>query len=202
MTLSLACDRRPAWWARSKSSRGRRDRCGAMPGPSRAHVVVDCAAYFELMHEAMLNARQRIFLIGWDFDSRIRLLRRRGAGGTCRAGIACRRGWARMFVWLAKRTPALQIRLLKWNFGALQVCAARLDDRRSRPLVHAARNRLQVRFRASDGLQPPSEDRRDRRLLCGLRRHRHDLRTLGHVRAPARGQSAPPTERHALRAVA
>ena len=40
---------------------------------SRAHVVVDAAAYFELMQEAMLNARQRIFLISWDFDSRIRL---------------------------------------------------------------------------------------------------------------------------------
>ena len=43
---------------------------------TRAHVVIDAAAYFELMHEAMLGARQRIFLVGWDFDSRIRL----GAG--------------------------------------------------------------------------------------------------------------------------
>ncbi len=86
---------------------------------SRAHVVVDAAAYFELIHEAMLAARQRIFLVGWDFDSRIRL-----AGG--------RRWWnlprkeqypARLgsfFVWLTKRTPELQIRLLKWNFGALR----------------------------------------------------------------------------------
>ena len=44
---------------------------------SRAHVVVDAAAYFELMHDAMLAARQRIMLIGWDFDSRIRLARGR-----------------------------------------------------------------------------------------------------------------------------
>jgi phosphatidylserine/phosphatidylglycerophosphate/cardiolipin synthase-like enzyme len=86
---------------------------------SRAHVVVDVAAYFELMYEAMLRARQRIFLIGWDFDSRIRL-----AGG--------RRWWqlpdkdrfpARLgsyFLWLARRTPGLQIRMLKWNFAALR----------------------------------------------------------------------------------
>jgi phosphatidylserine/phosphatidylglycerophosphate/cardiolipin synthase-like enzyme len=86
---------------------------------TRAHVVVDAAAYFELMHAAMLEARQRIFLIGWDFDSRIRL-----AGG--------RRWWnlprkdrspARLgafFIWLVERTPGLQIRLLKWNFGALK----------------------------------------------------------------------------------
>lgn len=83
---------------------------------TRAHVVIDAAAYFELMHEAMLNARQRIFLVGWDFDSRIRL-----AGG--------RRWWnlprkerfpARLgafFLWLARRRPGLQIRLLNWNFG-------------------------------------------------------------------------------------
>jgi phosphatidylserine/phosphatidylglycerophosphate/cardiolipin synthase-like enzyme len=86
---------------------------------SRAHVVIDAAAYFELMYDAMLHARQRIFLIGWDFDSRIRL-----AGG--------RRWWnlprkdrcpARLgsyFLWLARRTPGLQIRMLKWNFGALK----------------------------------------------------------------------------------
>ncbi len=86
---------------------------------SRAHVVIDAAAYFALMHEAMLRAQQRIFLVGWDFDSRIRL-------------AAGRRWWnlprkerfpARLgafFIWLVNRRPNLQIRLLKWNFGALK----------------------------------------------------------------------------------
>ena len=86
---------------------------------TRAHVVIDAAAYFELMYEAMLRARQQIFLLGWDFDSRIHL-----AGG--------RRWWnlprkdrfpARLgayFIWLTRRTPGLQIRLLKWNFGAIK----------------------------------------------------------------------------------
>lgn len=86
---------------------------------SRAHVVVDAAAYFELMHDAMLAARQRILLVGWDFDSRIRL-----AGG--------RRWWnlprkdrfparlGALMVWLVRRRPELQVRVLKWNFGALK----------------------------------------------------------------------------------
>ena len=43
----------------------------------RAHVVVDAADYFALIQQAMLNARQRILLIGWDFDTRIRLGRGR-----------------------------------------------------------------------------------------------------------------------------
>lgn len=86
---------------------------------SRAHVVVDAAAYFELMHEAMLKARQRILLIGWDFDSRIRL-----AGGR-RWWNLPRKDWfpARLgsfMIWLVKRTPGLQVRVLKWNFGAIR----------------------------------------------------------------------------------
>jgi phosphatidylserine/phosphatidylglycerophosphate/cardiolipin synthase-like enzyme len=86
---------------------------------SRAHVVVDAAAYFEVMQDAMLEARQRILLVGWDFDTRIRL----GSG---------RRWWnlprkrkypARLgafVVWLVKRRPELCVRVLKWNFGALK----------------------------------------------------------------------------------
>lgn len=86
---------------------------------SRAHVVVDAAAYFSVMQAAFLKARQRIHLIGWDFDTRVKL----GPG---------RRWWNRhrrtvqpsrlggLVVWLANRTAGLQIRVLKWNFGALK----------------------------------------------------------------------------------
>jgi phosphatidylserine/phosphatidylglycerophosphate/cardiolipin synthase-like enzyme len=86
---------------------------------SRAHVVIDAAAYFAAMQQAMLAARQRIHLIGWDFDTRVRL----GPG---------RRWWNRInrktwparlgpfVVWLVGRTPGLEVRVLKWNFGALK----------------------------------------------------------------------------------
>lgn len=86
---------------------------------SRAHVVIDAAAYFLLMQQAMLRARQRIMLIGWDFDTRVRL----GPG---------RRWWNRpdrgryparlgpFVVWLANRRPGLRVQVLKWNFGALK----------------------------------------------------------------------------------
>ncbi|WP_084356155.1 phospholipase D-like domain-containing protein [Novosphingobium lentum] len=86
---------------------------------SRAHAVVDAGPYFELMREAMLSARQRILLIGWDFDTRIKI-----GGG--------RRWWnlprkqvppARLgpfMIWLANRNPDLEVRVLKWNFGAMK----------------------------------------------------------------------------------
>lgn len=86
---------------------------------SRAHVVVDAAAYFTLMQQAMLSARQRIYLIGWDFDTRVRL-------GTGRRwwNLPRREVWpARLgpfVLWLIRRRPGLEVRVLKWNFGALK----------------------------------------------------------------------------------
>ena len=86
---------------------------------SRAHVVIDVADYFELMHDAMLKARQRIFLVGWDFDSRIRLGEgRRWWNLPRKEQFPARLG--SLFIWLLRRNPQLQIRLLKWNFGALK----------------------------------------------------------------------------------
>lgn len=86
---------------------------------TRAHVVVDAAAYFELMQQAMLRARQRIFMIGWDFDTRVRLgPGRRFYNLPDREVQPARLG--AFVVWLVKRTKGLQVRVLKWNFGALK----------------------------------------------------------------------------------
>lgn len=82
---------------------------------TRAHVVVDAADYFELIQSAMMNAKQRIMLIGWDFDTRISLHAKRKKRG----GPPKRLG--EFILWLADRTPGLEIRLLKWNFGALKM---------------------------------------------------------------------------------
>ncbi|MBC2663144.1 phospholipase [Novosphingobium flavum] len=86
---------------------------------SRAHVVVDAADFFLLMQQAMLRARRRIMLIGWDFDTRVRL----GPGRRWWNRPNRRRYPARLgafVIWLANRTPGLEVRVLKWNFGALK----------------------------------------------------------------------------------
>lgn len=86
---------------------------------SRAHVVVDAAAYFELMQQAMLRARLLILMIGWDFDTRVRL----GSGRRWWNVPTRKRHPARLgsfVVWLANRYKPLQVRVLKWNFGALK----------------------------------------------------------------------------------
>lgn len=85
----------------------------------RAHVIVDAEAYFEHIRDAMTKAQQRIFLIGWDFDTRVKL-----SGGT---NWVIFRGTDRyparlgsFVMWLAKRTSKLEVRILKWKFSYLK----------------------------------------------------------------------------------
>ena len=86
---------------------------------SRAHVVIDAAAYFSLMQQAMELARQRIHMIGWDFDTRVRLGPGRRFWNLPRKAVNPAR-LGPFVIWLCDRNPALQVRVLKWNFGALK----------------------------------------------------------------------------------
>lgn len=85
----------------------------------RVRVIIDGEAYFDAVQRAMLKARQRILMIGWDFDTRIHLHRGR-------------RWWERPFTreypsrlggfipWLTRRNRNVEIRILKWSFGFLK----------------------------------------------------------------------------------
>ena len=85
---------------------------------SRAHVVIDAAAYFEWLQAAMLRARQQIMLIGWDFDTRIRLTYgRRWWNLPRRTRFPARLGG--FIVWLVRHHPRLQVYVLRWNVAAL-----------------------------------------------------------------------------------
>lgn len=86
---------------------------------SRAHVVIDAAAYFTLMQQAMMQARQRIHMIGWDFDTRVRLGPGRLIWNLPTRQIQPAR-LGPFIIWLCQRTRGLQVRVLKWNFGALK----------------------------------------------------------------------------------
>ncbi|WP_120075523.1 phospholipase D-like domain-containing protein [Aurantiacibacter odishensis] len=85
----------------------------------KVRVVIDGADYFDLIQQAMLKARQRILLIGWDFDTRIHLKRGRRWW---------QRGWKSQYpsrlgsfiLWLNRHRPDLEIRILKWSYGFLK----------------------------------------------------------------------------------
>ena len=85
----------------------------------RAHLAIDAADYFAVIRETMDRARQRIFLIGWDFDSRILLPSgRRWWQGHRKARFPARLG--SYILWLVKRNPRLEVLLLKWNFAMVK----------------------------------------------------------------------------------
>ena len=86
--------------------------CWRIEQAARASVIVDAEDYFIAARAAMLQARHRIMLIGWDFDARIRLGDPAADGGPARVGD--------FIYWLVKRTPGLEVRLLRWDVGALK----------------------------------------------------------------------------------
>ena len=80
----------------------------------RVAFVVDGEEYFQAVRAAMLLARKRIILIGWDFDTRI-VLPRAEKGDDEAPEIL-----GDLILWLVKRTPDLQIYLLRWDYGAFK----------------------------------------------------------------------------------
>ena len=71
------------------------------------------------MQQALMRARQRIMMIGWDFDTRI-LLGQGRRWWNLPAKLANPARLGPFVIWLCKRTRGLEVRVLKWNFGALK----------------------------------------------------------------------------------
>ena len=87
--------------------------CWRIERAQRAALIVDAADYFRLARQAMLKARSQILLIGWDFDTRIDL-------DNCESDEAPTELGA-FITWLPKKTPGLQIHILKWDVGAIKL---------------------------------------------------------------------------------
>jgi phosphatidylserine/phosphatidylglycerophosphate/cardiolipin synthase-like enzyme len=87
--------------------------CWRIERANRLAVIVDAALYFRLVKAAMLKAKHRIMLIGWDFDTRIKFEPdRQTLEGPGRLG--------QFLSWLPKHRPGLQVYVLKWDLGAIQ----------------------------------------------------------------------------------
>jgi phosphatidylserine/phosphatidylglycerophosphate/cardiolipin synthase-like enzyme len=82
--------------------------CWRVERSPRASLIVDAADYFALARAAMLSARTQILLIGWDFDTRIDLVKEKPDDG---APIHL----GPFLAWLARRRPELSIHILAWD---------------------------------------------------------------------------------------
>src|SRR6478672_563393 len=80
----------------------------------RASVLIDACSYFGAVRAALLQARRSVFIIGWDLDSRTRLV-----GDDCTP----QDGWPvtlREFLTrLVDERPELTVHLLGWDFALL-----------------------------------------------------------------------------------
>jgi phosphatidylserine/phosphatidylglycerophosphate/cardiolipin synthase-like enzyme len=79
---------------------------------TRAAMIVDAEDYFTHLRAAMLKARRRIVLVGWDFDARIAFAGGGGDGGPEAIG--------EFITWLVRRRPELQVHILRWDTGTLK----------------------------------------------------------------------------------
>lgn len=93
---------------------------------TRFALIVDAADYFEAARAAMLKARHSILLIGWDFDARIPLRCGPVKAGSAKTPTNAQtdetgpENLGEFMLWLAERTPTLEIRVLRWDIGALR----------------------------------------------------------------------------------
>lgn len=88
--------------------------CWRIARATRASVIIDADAYFRHARAAMLKARRRIMLVGWDFDAGISLVREDEANDGAPVIIGD------FISWLVHRNPDLEIFLLRWDVGAIK----------------------------------------------------------------------------------
>jgi phosphatidylserine/phosphatidylglycerophosphate/cardiolipin synthase-like enzyme/uncharacterized membrane protein YdjX (TVP38/TMEM64 family) len=79
---------------------------------ARAAVLIDAAAYFGALRCALRKARRSIYIVGWDINSRMRLV---GESGESDDGLPATLG--DFLCALVRDRPHLSIKLLLWDFS-------------------------------------------------------------------------------------
>ncbi|MFW6076180.1 MAG: phospholipase D-like domain-containing protein [Hyphomicrobiales bacterium] len=88
--------------------------CWTTAHAERASVVVDAAAYFSAAKTAILAAKHAVFLIGWDFDTRIVLEPDDPAPDVPNT-------LGPFLSYVVRRRPGLQIFVLRWDLAFLKM---------------------------------------------------------------------------------
>ncbi len=81
---------------------------------NRAAVLIDAACYFGALRKALLKARSTVFVVGWDIDSRTRLV-----GESGRADDGYPEVFIDLLSALVNERPQLRVYLLVWDYSVL-----------------------------------------------------------------------------------
>ena len=104
------------------------ENCTAICEATFASPIVDCANYYKALHESISKAKTSIYIVGWDIDSRIRLLR-----GEDEANASLPSKIIDLIKCKAEENPELDVRLLRWDssfafFGMREIWAKEVWD--------------------------------------------------------------------------
>ncbi|QJR81641.1 phospholipase [Alteromonas pelagimontana] len=86
------------------------ENCWVTSTASYATPLIDCANYYKALHASIVKAKHSIFIVGWDIDSRIRLLRGDEEEQSEAPSVI-----SDLLAWKAEQNPELKIYLLRWD---------------------------------------------------------------------------------------
>ncbi|MEY4578333.1 MAG: hypothetical protein RL701_3036 [Pseudomonadota bacterium] len=89
------------------------DTCWRIEQTEHLSVLIDAEAYFVALRSALVQARERVFILGWDVDSRTRL----GSEDTVKDGLPLQ--LLPLLQVLLDRRPELQVYVLSWDFSMI-----------------------------------------------------------------------------------
>jgi len=89
------------------------ENCWRVNHTDRLAFLVDGAAYFAALRQAAIRARHSIAMIGWDFDTQVRLSPEGAPSDGFPATLLA------FLNALCKRTPSLSIYVLAWDFSVI-----------------------------------------------------------------------------------
>lgn len=85
--------------------------CWRCARTDRVGMLIDGHDYYTALHEALCRARRSIYIIGWDIDSRLELVRDPDGDMPTRL--------APLLSHLAESNPVLDVRILAWEFSTI-----------------------------------------------------------------------------------
>lgn len=87
--------------------------CWRIERADRLALIIDAADYFRAVKAAILEARHCVYLIGWDFDTRIKFEpKHQTLEGPNKLGPFLR--------WIDRNRADVEVYVLKWDLGAIQ----------------------------------------------------------------------------------
>ncbi|MBN8530826.1 MAG: VTT domain-containing protein [Alphaproteobacteria bacterium] len=84
--------------------------CSDMAVATHASLLIDCANYYQALHEGISKARHSVFVLGWDIDSRIELVRGKEEARAPTSFFG-------LIQHVARRRPELRIYLNRWDYS-------------------------------------------------------------------------------------